>query len=175
MDDYALEFDCEYLNVTEMEDSIQVKEAPVIKIEQELVLDSSVLPAPTICVESSLNSDIYNCDEHLQPQLGKKTKLDFENSSNFRIDSIWLGPFSGEKTIKLVNDGCAIMPTDLVEANGRAFFWDTFRFRDSTNVFFNIKLMMCDPNDPVYCNGSTDCVANQGNKNTIRPIFRGRF
>ena len=24
--------------------------------------------------------------------------------------------------------------------------------------------MMCDPNDPVYCNGSTDCVANQGNK-----------
>jgi len=24
--------------------------------------------------------------------------------------------------------------------------------------------MLCDPNDPVYCNGLTDCVANQGNK-----------
>ncbi|CBY23675.1 unnamed protein product [Oikopleura dioica] len=162
MDDYALEFDCEYLNVTERQHSIQVKEAPIIKIEQELVLDSSVLPAPTICVESSSNSDIYNCDA--QPQLCKKTKLDFENSFNFRIDSIWLGQFSGEKRIQLVNDGCAIMPTDLVEADGRSFEWDTFRFRDSTNVFFNIKLTMCDPNDAVYCNGSTDCAVSQGNK-----------
>jgi len=62
--------------------------------------------------------------------LGKLNNLFFE---------IFFSQFSGEKRIQLVNDGCAIMPTDLVEADGRSFEWDTFRFRDSTNVFFNVK------------------------------------
>ena len=67
----------------------QIEEAPVMIFEQKLVLDGSVLPAPTICVESSSNSGSYNCGE--QAQLGKKTSLEFQNSANFRIDSIWLG------------------------------------------------------------------------------------
>ena len=69
-----------------------------MKFEQKLVLDGSVLPAPTICVESSPNSGRYNCGE--QAQLGKKTSLEFQDSANFRIDSIWLGYAQKFKPLK---------------------------------------------------------------------------
>ena len=121
-----------------------------IKISQQLVLDSSVLPAATICIESGSNNGDYNCGEHAQ--LGKMTKLDFQSSDNFRIQSIWLGyvyfygdyfksfsSISGEKRIQLVDDGCAILSNDFVAADGRSFFWETFTFEDSDQVFFLVR------------------------------------
>ncbi|CBY14261.1 unnamed protein product [Oikopleura dioica] len=161
-ENHDVEFECEYVSISGIEQNMKIEKAAAIKLEERLVLDSAVLPRPTICVESSSNSSSYICET--QAKIGQKTLLDFPSSSNFRIDSIWIGSSAGVKTVQLVDDGCAIFPTDMVETHGRSFYWDTFTFKDKNEVNFFIKLTLCNPNDIIYCNGLSECGSNKGNR-----------
>lgn len=69
----------------------------------------------------------------------------------------------GAKTIKLVDDGCAIFPADFVETHARSFYWNTFTLDGTNDIYFSHKLTMCDPDDNIYCNGFSDCGRNKGN------------
>jgi hypothetical protein len=46
---------------------------------------------------------------------------------------------AGEKTIQLVDDGCAFFTTDLVETHARSFYWDTFTFKNKNEVSFLVR------------------------------------
>ena len=69
--------------------AFQIGSSEIIKIKQKVVLDGSVLPSPSICVEKTEINNDYECG--MKPIIGKKTMLNFPANSNFRIDAIWVG------------------------------------------------------------------------------------
>ncbi|CAG5108214.1 Oidioi.mRNA.OKI2018_I69.chr1.g3688.t1.cds [Oikopleura dioica] len=162
--DSPFDLQCEYESSTSTKISMQINSAAAINIAQNLALDVDNIPAPSICVESSYKSNSYDCNK--EPMLGLKLLIDYPSNkfSDFRINQIWTGAKAGEKTIKLVDDGCALFQDDLVESHGRSFYWKPFTFNNAKSFFLTIHVTLCDPNDSIFCTGTTDCSKNQGNE-----------
>ncbi|CAG5078933.1 Oidioi.mRNA.OKI2018_I69.PAR.g9125.t1.cds [Oikopleura dioica] len=170
---FDFNFKCEFQGVTDLEQMAQLYDADKLKVNESLTLDSSMIPAPnTLTLESSDRStwsvNCVNCDN---VKVGDVYEIQWNNvyggDLSFRIENIWIGPNSGEKTIHLVENGCVksnFFLTDIVYSQARILDWSVFKFKSSNSLYFTFDLVLCNPNEENYCLGTSDCLNGIGNQ-----------
>ncbi|CAG5078929.1 Oidioi.mRNA.OKI2018_I69.PAR.g9124.t1.cds [Oikopleura dioica] len=162
---FGFNFKCEFTGATELEELTNIYGADIITNNVTGVLDSSVLPSPSTCAVQN-----NRCHPNNNLQLGNNFIIDFYDAVNtglhFRIESIWVGPAEGAKTIQLVEDGCttaSFASTSTMDVFGLFLIWEAFKFQSSESAHFTIQIDLCNPEDEIYCKGITNCLSGIGN------------
>ncbi|CAG5109642.1 Oidioi.mRNA.OKI2018_I69.chr2.g4157.t1.cds [Oikopleura dioica] len=177
---FDFNYKCEYRGVTEVEEIAELYDADILKVNNTLTLDSSVIPALLSCPISEslfftspfdyceINNGILKLGDLFYVGWTNLFANDLLGAMKFRIENIWIGPSSGEKTLHFVSDGCLKAPFDtgrnIIYPWGRDIEWSAFKFKNSNNVFFTFELIMCIENDTEFCMGATDCGSGIGNQ-----------